>query len=299
MKPILSIIIVSFNTSKLTVDCLVSIAKDQGLKQIPYEIIVVDNNSTDNSVAILKKLKNIKLLLNKENRGFGAGNNQGLKAAQGEFILFLNSDTIIHHSAISQSVDWLSSHPEASACTAQLLNSDKSIQPSGGFFPNILNIFTWSIGLDDLPFVNNLIKPFHPHGPDFYTHDSFYTNNHAQDWLTGAFLLTRKNILDSIAGFDENYFMYGEEVELCYRIHQKYPKLSMHYLVGSQITHLGGGSSAGAIYTKANQGLIKFFEKHKPRWQTILIKLFLHINSFLRSTVYKLFTIRNYATKNI
>lgn len=300
MKPILSIIVISYNTANLLTDCLKSINKDPLLAKIPYEIIVIDNASTDNSVRILKKQKNITLVINNKNSGYGRANNQGLKKSQGEYILFLNPDTIIQHAAISQCLDWLSSHPEASACTAQLLNQDGSIQPSGGFFPNLLNIFTWSFGLDDLPFINSLIKPFHPHAPDFYTHDSFYLKNHPQDWITGAFLLTRKNILSKIDGFDESYFMYGEEVDLCYRIKQDFPTLNMYYLVGSQVIHLGGASNSdkGQIYQKANLGLLKFFQKHKPGWQHFIVSQLLTINQFLRSTIYKLFTVRNYVTKS-
>ena len=183
INPLLSIIIVSFNTSKITIDCLESILKDKGLtfdldkisnkEQIPCEIIVVDNNSQDDSILQIEKFKKVKLIKNKNNFGFGKANNQGLKIAKGNYILLLNSDTIILHSAISQSLNWLASHPEASVCTAQLLNKDKSIQASGGFLPNLLNVFNWTFSLDDLPFINKIIKPFHPHTPSFYTRDSF------------------------------------------------------------------------------------------------------------------------------
>ena len=187
MKPVLSIIIISYNTAAITIDCLRSLIADTELKDIPHEIIVIDNASSDSSVDKLKKTKTIKLITNKKNLGFAKANNQGIALAQGNYLLLLNSDTIIHHGAISQTLKWLSSHPESAACTAQLLNTDGSIQASGGFFPNLLNVFTWSTGLDDLPFVNSFIKPFHPHPPQFYTHDTFYTQNQSLDWITGAF----------------------------------------------------------------------------------------------------------------
>jgi hypothetical protein len=209
INPVISIIIVSYNTSEITINCLKSIFKDKGLKEIPFEIIVVDNNSKDDSVAQIKKIKDIKLIANKFNGGFGKANNQGLKIAKGNYILFLNSDTIILHSAISQTLNWLCSHPEASVCTAQLLNKDKTIQASGGFFPNLLNIKTWCLNLDDLPFVNKIIPPLHPHTPNFYTHDKFYLKDHQQDWVTGAFMMIRSSHLKPTNGFDENYFMYG------------------------------------------------------------------------------------------
>jgi len=289
MKPILSIIIISYNTADLTINCLKSIFTDKGLQQIPYEIIVIDNNSQDDSLKKIKQLRNpIKIIANKSNLGFGKANNQGLKIAQGNYILFLNSDTIILHSAISQALDWLCSHPEASTCTAQLLNKDKTIQASGGFFPNLANVFTWSFSLDDLPLVNKIIKPIHPHTPHFYTKDKFYSSDHQQDWVTGAFFLTRKPLLDKINGFDENYFMYGEELELGYRLQQITKNNQVWYLVGPQIIHLGGASATSKIDPILNEyrGIISFFTKHKPKWQTKIVKSLLKINAFIRSVIH-------------
>lgn len=292
MNPILSIIIISYNTADITVQCLKSVLLDKGLQQMDYEIIIVDNNSHDDSVEKIKKFeksikqKSCKLILitNKDNRGFGGANNQGIKIAKGNYVLLLNSDTIILHSAISQSLDWLSSHPEASICTAQLLNKDKTIQASGGFFPSLGNMFTWCFSLDDLPLVNKLIKPIHPHTPEFYTHDNFYTKDHSQDWVTGAFMLTRKPLLDKVKGFDENYFMYGEELELAYRIKSATKQNQVWYLIGPQIIHLGGASAANQIDPILNEyrGFISFFKKHRPYWQLPTIRFLLKINAFVR-----------------
>lgn len=287
-NPILSIIIPSYNTADLTVNCLKSIFLDKGLKNTPFEIIIVDNASTDNSISLIKSLhKTIILIENKVNLGFSKANNQAIKIAKGNYLLFLNSDTIILHSAISQSLDWLSSHPESAGCTAQLLNKDDSIQASGGYFPNLLNTFTWCSGLDDLPLINRLIKPIHPHTPDFYTHDSYYLTDHPQDWLTGAYFLVRKNIIDAVSGFDATYFMYGEELEMCYRLKLKFPELKFWYLIGPQIIHLGGASakSKQQINQREYDGIRAFFHKHKPH-QYNLANSFISLNRFLHSTVY-------------
>ena len=289
MKPILSIVIPSYNTCDLTLNCIKSIYQDKGLKDIPFEIIVVDNNSKDNSVKELEKLgSKIVLIANKDNGGFGKANNQGFKIAQGNYILLLNSDTIVLHSAISQSLDWLCSHPESSICTAQLLNKDKTIQASGGFFPNLGNVFTWCLSLDDLPFVNKIIKPIHPHTPQFYTKDKFYLSDHRQDWVTGAFLLTRKNLIDKVKGFDESYFMYGEEVELCYRIQQNTQNNQVWYLIGPQIIHLGGASATSRLDPILNEyrGILSFFKKHKPLWQYSIVRLLLKINALIRAIIH-------------
>lgn len=296
MKPILSIIIISYNTADITIDCLNSIIKDKGLQQIPFEIIIIDNNSHDNSLEKIAKFKNslklkncqFKIIKNNFNGGFGKANNQGIKIAQGNYVLFLNSDTIILHSAISQALDWLCSHPEASSCTAQLLNRDKTIQASGGFFPNLANVITWSLSLDDLPLVNKIIKPLHPHTPCFYTKDKFFLTDHQQDWVTGAFSLNRKPLLDKVGGFDETYFMYGEEVELAYRISQSTPNNQVWYLVGPQIIHLGGASATSRLDPILNEyhGILSFFKKHRPVWQYPIAKFMLKINALTRSLIH-------------
>jgi GT2 family glycosyltransferase len=303
IKPLLSIIIVSYNTCDITLNCLKSVFADKNLQfdltkndaslKIPTEIIVIDNNSPDNSVAEIKKLKNkITVIANKNNPGFGNANNQGLKIAQGNYILLLNPDTIILHSAISQSLDWLSSHPESYGCTAQLLNADKSIQASGGYFPNLLNVAAWCLGFDDLPLINKIIKPLHPHTPQFYTHDKFYLTDHPQDWLTGAYMMLRQNVLSEVEGFDPNYFMYSEELEMCYRIHLKHPSSQLWYLVGPQIIHLGGASSKNKqfSYDKEYQGILHFFEKHRSPATAKIVSVLVKINRLLRSTVYQLFS---------
>lgn len=298
IKPTLSIIVISYNTAKITQDCLDSVFKDKGLcfdlksppsdHTIPTEIIVIDNASTDNSVSLLKKTPHIKLIINKKNTGFARANNQGTKIAQGNYILFLNSDTLILHSSISQSLNWLSSHPEASTCTAQLLNANKSIQASGGFFPNLINVFTWSVGLDDLPFVNKIIPPLHPHTPDFYTKDKFYLSNHRQDWVTAAFMLVRKSSLPRSGPFDPDYFMYSEEIELSYRIKQKNPKTQCWYLIGPQIIHLGGASAKNKADPIINEyrGILSFFKKHRPPFYYQIVKIILNTNACLRSLFY-------------
>jgi GT2 family glycosyltransferase len=308
IKPVLSIIIVSYNTAAITLDCLRSVLADKGLQfdldrsdssaKIPTELIIIDNASKDNSPQVIQKfftdhrsqITNSQLLVNPKNVGFAQANNQGFKLAQGNYILLLNSDTLILHSAISQSLDWLASHPEASACTAQLLNSDRTVQPTGGYFPNLFNVFTWCTSLDDLPLVNHFIPPFHPHPPQFYTHDRFYLSDRQLDWITGAYLLIRRPTLEAVNGFDPSYFMYGEEMEMCYRIKKLFPQTQFWYLIGPQIVHLGGASSPQKVDPLQNeyQGIMAFFVKHRPLFQQSLVRHLLKINRRLRYYLYTL-----------
>jgi len=308
IKPTISVIIVSFNTSDITLNCIKSVIADKGLsfdltkpdpsEKIPAEIIVVDNNSQDNTLKKLRRFPFVKIIKNKDNRGFAKANNQGIKQATGNYLLLLNSDTIILHSAISQSLTWLSSHPEAAACTAQLLNKDQTIQASGGYFPNLLNVFTWSTGLDDLPLINKIIHPLHPHTPEFYTRDNFFLKDHPQDWITGAFILFRKSATTQNPGFDENYFMYGEEVEWLYRIKKDHPSMQIWYLVGPQIIHLGGASATNRTDPIINEylGILSFFKKHKSNFQHQTVKLLLKTNATLRSIIYSITGDKNKAS---
>ncbi len=279
-KPLLSIIIVSYNTSKLTISCIKSILQDSDLKNgnIPFEIIIIDNNSKDDSVAKIENLNlnNLHLIKNSNNPGFGFANNQGFKIAKGQYLLLLNSDTLITNSSISQCLTWLSSHPDCACVSPQLLNTDGSIQETGGYFPNFINILAWRTHLDDLPFFNKIIKPFHPHGPNFYTKDDFYTKDQVLDWLTGAFILTRKSILNKVKGFDETFFMYAEEVDLQYRIKQAFPSLYNQYLSGPKIIHHRGASAKNKsdILLQEKKGIKRFFEIHKPQ-QLPFLKPFL------------------------
>ncbi len=300
-NPILSIIIVSYNTKEITLKCIKSILADKQLKisgisqkahpedhTFETEIIVIDNASQDGSAEMLAK-QPVKLTVNNKNAGFGKANNQGISMARGEYILLLNSDTIIHESAISQCLIWLSSHPESASCTPCLLNTDGTIQATGGYFPTIWNILTWTLQLDDLPFINSLIPPLHPHAPDFYTHDKTYTKDIHLDWLMGAFVLTRKNILTKINGFDENIFMYGEDIDLFYRINQKFPNLTNMFLHTPKITHIGGASSPTSsrrIFLEY-QGLLTFFYKHRKK-QFAIAKLIISQNAFIRKLAYTL-----------
>jgi len=312
-KPILSIIIVSYNTKNLLRQCLESVVKnDKRLdfsgqwidpkdeEKIPAEIIVVDNNSTDGSIEFIKSLTSsrvnelkkkksnslinnslIKLIKNKKNLGFAKANNQGIKIARGEYILLLNSDTIVPEGAISQTLYWLSNHAEAGVATCRLLNKDKTIQATGGFFPNLLNIFTWAFFLDDLPFTNKLIKPFHPHPPRFWLRENWYNKTRQLDWVTGAFFMIKKAVIREAGKLDEKFFMYVEETEWCYRI--KKLGWQVFYYSGAKIIHLGGGSGQKTTSIKGeDSGLIRFFCLHRPMWQLPVLKIILKLKNLWR-----------------
>jgi len=278
----LSIIIVSYNTKKLTLDTIKSIYRHS--HDINLEIIVVDNISKDGSVEALKKLaakkKNLHFIAEKKNWGFGIANNIGAKKAKGEYLLFLNSDTLVQPGVLPYSLSWFTSHPKTGVYSCRLENKDKTTQASGGYFPTLGRLFLWQFFLDDLPLVRRLIKSIHP-----FTKHPLYSQLSHLDWVTGAFMMIPKKVFDQVKGFDKKIWLYVEELELCYRINQAgYQTI---YDPTHFITHLAGGSGTSFIaITNEIKNTIYFFSKHKPKWQLPLVRLFFIFGSLLRFIIF-------------
>ena len=217
----LSIVIVSYNTKKLLGECLKTVIRYT--KGIEYEIIVVDNASTDGSRQIVKKLskrKKIILIENSKNLGFGQANNVGIKRSCGKYILLLNSDTEIKNNVLGEMVEWMNDNSNVGVATCALKYPDGKVQATGGYFPYLLKVFFWMLFIDDIPILDRVIKPFHPmHGNlPFLKGDRFYAREREIDWVTGAFMFVRKEVFDKVGGFDKDYFMYTEETDLCYLV---------------------------------------------------------------------------------
>lgn len=272
----LSIIIVNFNTKAVTLACLESLY--QYTKGIEFEIILVDNASSDGSAEMLSKFesrhKNFKLIRSPTNIGFGAGNNLGAKVAVGEYFLFLNSDTQLIENNLPYCLQQLQKNPDIGVYSCNLINKDGSLQPSGGFFPNLKNLFAWQLFLDDLPLIAKLFQSIHPHSLES-----------SPDWVTGAFMIIPAKLYQKTAGFDENIFMYVEELELCYRIGKlgKKAVLDPH----TSLIHLGGTSGGSSLaITGEIKGMLYFWQKHKPKWQLPFVKLIFWVGSLLRYLIF-------------
>lgn len=276
----LSIIIPSFNTKRYLANCLSSIFHQT--KKISFEVIVVDNASSDGSPQMIKKnFPQVKLIVNSKNLGYAKANNQGIKIAKGKYILFLNSDTIILDKAIEKCLKFMQKRKDIDILGCQLLNEDKSLQPSGGFFPQLRRIFYMMVFIDDLPFINRLLKPYQQRRIDFYQ------KVRQLDWATGAFLLVKREVINKIGGFDPTFFMYSEEVDFCFRA--KKAGFNIWFYPKAKIIHLKGKSSACG-FKKAvlgeYQGLKKFYQKHKPRWEMPILIVLLKIGAMLRVIIF-------------
>lgn len=276
----ISVIIVSYNTEKLLEDCLSSLFKHT--QNVETEVVVVDNASSDGSVKMIKKkFPKVKLIESQENNGFAAGNNLGLKVANGDYLLLLNSDTRFVEDSLFKMVEYMDQNPKVGISSCQLIYEDNDIQPSGGFFPNLWRVFVWMFFLDDLPIISQFVRSFHPHSPKFYTNDNWYKFPHLQDWVTGAFFLMRKEVAKELGPLDENFFMYVEEMEYCYRARKLGWQVS--YTPVTKIIHLGGRSSTQKkALVGEYKGLKYFYTKHKSPVDLFFFRIFLKAGAILR-----------------
>lgn len=219
----ISIIIVNYNTKDLTarvINTLISCLNRKENALIKYEIILVDNNSTDGSKDLFSKWQNdlpfFKYLYQTENYGFGKGNNFGIKAAKGKYILLLNSDVIVEKVDFQDLINQFKKDEKIGVLTVKVNLNENEIDPaSHRGFPTIWRSFTYFSKLEKvtekIPLLNRVFGGYHLKHEDLNT-------THEIDSPTGAFYLTTKKIMDAIQGFDEQFFMYGEDLDMSYRI---------------------------------------------------------------------------------
>jgi len=275
----LSIIILSYNTASLLKDCLQSVYRSD-LPSKDFEVLVIDNASSDNSVSLVKKhFPNATLIQNQTNLGFAKANNIGINKSKSEYILLLNSDTKAQTNSLSNLLKFMDAHPQAGIASAQLLNNDSSIQQSGGHLPRLTNIMAWMLMLDHLPIIKQLFWSYHQ------TNQNFYKISRRLGWVQGAAMILRRTMLDKIGLLDEKIFMYAEDIDLCLRARQK--NWQTWTVSDSKIIHLNFKSSGKENATLGEyQGLKYLFKKHKPAWESPLLRFFLKTGSLLRVFIF-------------
>ncbi len=262
MKPLVSVIIVSYNTRDLTVKSILSVLSSTSFKSGEIEIIVVDNHSSDDTVIYLQKnLPQVNLITNKANNGFGAGNNQGIAYAKGDYILLLNSDAFLQKDTLYHLLSTLKTHDDLISVGPQYRYNDGSLQPSAGYFPTLSRLIAWMWWLDKLPLIKNFFsKPYHVYNL------FWYKKPHDPDWLMGACVLFRKKELQSVGGFDEKMFMYGEEIELYARLSHQLGKKNS-FTPKTWITHIGSASTQKANASRLLlelKGIYYIYQKESP-----------------------------------
>lgn len=283
----LSIVIIASKGTYIF-DCLKSLGP--ALNNLKSEIILIDNVSQDNVGDQVKKhFPRVRVIKRSKNGGFGENNNMGMKVANGRYVLLLNDDTkIVDKKIFKEMIAWMDEHPKAGTSTCALVNPDeKTYQGSGGYFPTLGRVFAWMTFLDDLPFIDAVVKPYHPlHGASpFYKNSTYFKKPHKQDWLTGAFYLMRKTAMDEAGLFDEDFFLYVEEVELAYRFALK--GWEAWYLPRWKTVHFGmatNGSEKATIFEMQNLKLM--YKKHFPAWQLSVLSVLLKLGIVLRIVLY-------------
>lgn len=210
----LSIIIVSFNTLELTTECVQSIVDN--VKDLSYEIIVVDNDSMDGSPEQLKKLfPHIILIASSKNLGFARANNMGIKSSKGSFVLFLNSDTVVYPGAIEHMVKFMRETKDAGAATCFLkMPNGKLDDAAHRGFPTPWRAIAHFSGLSKVFSKTMTFNGYHLGYRDL-------DKVHEIDALAGAFMIVRREAGEEVGWWDENYFFYGEDIDFCYQLAQK------------------------------------------------------------------------------
>lgn len=263
----ISIIIVNWNTARVTCDCLQSVY--QQTKDIGFEVIAVDNASSDNSVEMIKdKFPQVNLIENNENRGFAAANNQGMAIAKGRYVLLLNPDTVVLDGAIQKTVTYAESHPQYAAVGCQVWENDKVIQKTCFQFHTPWNFFCGTTGLARL----------FPGSRWLGGDKMLWWNRESEqevEVVSGMFLLVRREVIEQIGRMDESFFIYAEEADWCYRMSQAGWKNS--FWPGAKIIHLDGGSkSSGQLNVKMEvqkvKSLLILMRKHYGRLAELMIK---------------------------
>lgn len=273
--PDVSIIIVSWNVRDMLARSLRCIF--QTVRRASYEVLVVDNASADGSAAMVRDaFPQVTLIANGSNLGFGQANNQAAALARGRYLLLLNPDAFAHEGAIDELVAFMDAHPEAGASGCRLYYEDGSLQSSVTSFPTVLTELWTTLGLDRA-------FPAHPvFGSYVLAHERL---GHVQevDSLMGAFLMLRASAVARVGLFDERFFMYSEEVDLCYRLRRA--GWRNYFVPQAEATHVWGGSAwqiQGESFLRIYRSRFLFFRKHYGPRDAAAYKAILLLAGLLR-----------------
>lgn len=271
----LSIVIVSYNVKEFVSNCLKSIFESKF--ESDYEVIVIDNASKDDSVEmILEKFPQVKLIPNKENYGFARACNLGLKIAQGEYIFLLNPDTRINPLTLERIVEFMQENPEVGIGGCYVYNPDGSFQESFYRFPTFFNTLGRMFSLFRMLPRNGLTQSFFWS----YPHDNVPQN---VDRVLGGAMVIRKKALEDTGQMDENYFLYGEDMDVCYRMKQKGWEISP--IPGTKVVHFQGESSKQnlekVIFLRFKNEFV-FIKKYYPAIKVMLFRILQLMGAVLR-----------------
>ncbi|MDW8318684.1 MAG: glycosyltransferase family 2 protein [Anaerolineae bacterium] len=283
MTPLdLSVVIVNWNVRELLAGCLRSLLRSQGVQFVgapappgeqptwQAEAIVVDNASGDGSQDMVRsQFPWARLIANDQNLGFTRANNQGLAVAEGRYVLFLNPDTEVHPAALSALLEFAEVHPQVGIVGPQLRYADGSVQSSRRRFPTPATFFLEATVLQRWWPQNRVLSRY-------YVLDRPDDAVSQVDWVVGAAMLVRRQVLDQIGGFDEGFFMYSEELDLCRRAVAA--GWQVVYLPTAVVTHFEGKSSeqvVAARHIRFHSSRVRYVRKYHGPWLAAAVRSFL------------------------
>lgn len=255
-RPDLSVVIVNWNTHDVVRGCLESVLAE--LRPLAAEVIVVDNASTDGSAGMIaREFPQVRLVANDANRGFAAANNQGMRIAQGSYVLLLNPDTVVLPGAIESTLRYARRHPEAGVVGCKVMTGPQAVQRTCFRFPSPLNTLLWVSGAaGHLRWSPARRATYGSWGRD---------SAREVDVVSGVFMLVRREALEQVGPMDEGYFVYAEEADWCYRFREAGWRCV--FTPAGRILHVdGGGKStrqlAVRMYVELQRGHLRFHRRH-------------------------------------
>jgi len=256
----LSVCVINWNTADDLVNCLGRIyaeAANDPAGSEPVEVVVVDNASSDDSVArVASRFPQAKLIVEEQNGGYSRAANRGIAATCGDFVVVMNPDVALETGSLATLRDFLASHPEAGSCGPKLLNPDGSLQPSCRRFPTLATGLMRSTILGRLLRSNRATR-------DYLMTDFPHDRPAEVDWLSGACLALRRAALDQVGGFDEGFFMFCEDVDICLRLNQAGWK--NFYVPAAAAVHRIASSTSQRMARMTyewHRSMFRFYRKH-------------------------------------
>ena len=265
-----SVVVVTYNSMPYLERCLESVSG--------YELVVVDHGSTDGSVELVREQFPHARVIEQENRGFGAGMNTGMRAASGKYFLLLNADAWVLNEAVEKLRRFAESRPEAAVVGPRLLNPDGSLQPSVRGFPTLWRLATEYFFLRKLAPRSRVFNAFFGAGFD-------HRSAREAEWLGAACLLVRREAVEAVGLFDEDFFLFSEEVDWCHRFRDAGWKVL--FFPGAEVAHVATASYNPVLFNELVRGHLRFLAKHRGLRTAERARRLLLVALRLRGLVYR------------
>jgi GT2 family glycosyltransferase len=238
-----------------------------------HPAVVADHGSTDGTIELVHERFPDVRVIEQENRGYGAGLNAGIRVADTRYVLIINNDAWLVGDALERLIAFADSRPDAAIVAPKLLNTDGTLQRSARGFPTLWRVATEYLFLRKLAPRSRLLN-------GFYAGDFGHDEIREVDWVMGSCMLARRDAVDAVGLFDEEFFLFSEETDWLYRFRQAGWKVI--FFPGAEAVHVGGATHGGRMFTENVRGQLRFFRKHYGARQAARLQCLLQISLWLR-----------------